>query len=417
MQKNNMGWSPQVVGDEFRKGIYTEDEVKGTFGRISSPLLDLPLQNSLVMKAGVGSVTFTRSTTATYIDRYSSLQTATIDEARFEKDGLLIEGSSTNISLYSEDYTHWTKNSIIAELDNTVVNPYGALGAIKISGNVIATEHYTGRPDSITSSSDTYTMSVFVKKGTQDTIKIASYALGGITVSKISMFTFSTGTATSTGAKVQKLANGWYRISLPIIDNNSGNTTITWRVYVNDGSQVDTYDDYTYVFGGQIEKLPFVSSYIPTTTSAVTRGADSCQVTYNNNVPLDNSIQSFVVEASILGYNGDNQDVFHTMPSVRRRMWFNTTLQYGNGQNIRSTDAAPNVIYDIVGIRNGSSDKLYKDGILSSSTITQTDTTGGPDTELWLGSQSGTNAFLFGHVKNFKIYDFALSSVEVNLLG
>jgi hypothetical protein len=68
-------------------------------GNINSPLLDMPLNNSLVMKAGVGSATFTRASTATYVDRYGVLKTAAIDVPRFESKGYLTEGSKTNLLL------------------------------------------------------------------------------------------------------------------------------------------------------------------------------------------------------------------------------------------------------------------------------------------------------------------------------
>ena len=81
------------------------DNIQGAIGNINLPLLDIPLKNSLALKQGVGSVVFTRATTGTFIDRYGVLQTAAIDEARFEKEGLLIEGASTNLLTYSQDFS------------------------------------------------------------------------------------------------------------------------------------------------------------------------------------------------------------------------------------------------------------------------------------------------------------------------
>ena len=78
-------------------------------GRINNPLVHIPLNNTLDMLCGKGTVTFTRASTATYIDRYGVLKSAAVDEARFEKKGLLREGASTNTLLQSEDFgTTWT---------------------------------------------------------------------------------------------------------------------------------------------------------------------------------------------------------------------------------------------------------------------------------------------------------------------
>lgn len=58
--------------------------------------------------------TFTRASTATYFDVNGVLQTAAVDEPRFDHDlvtgdalGILLEESRTNDVLYSGDTSHW----------------------------------------------------------------------------------------------------------------------------------------------------------------------------------------------------------------------------------------------------------------------------------------------------------------------
>jgi len=130
---NNMGWGLKSIADKFRKGIYTEDELSSVIGNINNPLLDMPLNNSLSMKQGVGEVTFTRDTIATYIDRYGILQYAAVDEPRFEKDGFLVEGESTNLCLQSEDFnTTWNWQNITPV---SKVAPDGSNNAYKLEEN------------------------------------------------------------------------------------------------------------------------------------------------------------------------------------------------------------------------------------------------------------------------------------------
>ena len=86
-----VGTSPLVARQDHihpsdTSKISTAD-IMMAIGNLNSPLLDMPLKNSLAMKAGVGSATFTRASTATYVDRYGVLKTASIDEPRFEKEG------------------------------------------------------------------------------------------------------------------------------------------------------------------------------------------------------------------------------------------------------------------------------------------------------------------------------------------
>ena len=78
-------------------------------GSTTNPLVDLKLQNQIDF-TGVGAVTFTRASTATYVDRYGVVQTAAVDEPRFEAEGLLMEGASTNLLLRSEEFDNaiWT---------------------------------------------------------------------------------------------------------------------------------------------------------------------------------------------------------------------------------------------------------------------------------------------------------------------
>ncbi|QIG61245.1 tail protein [Salmonella phage L6jm] len=58
-------------------------------------------------------VTFSRASTATYINKSGVLTVAEIDEPRFEKEGLLIEGQRTNYFLNSNSPALWNKTSSI----------------------------------------------------------------------------------------------------------------------------------------------------------------------------------------------------------------------------------------------------------------------------------------------------------------
>ncbi len=64
---------------------------------VPEPDFCLPLISNLDLERGFGDVSFSRSTTATYIDKSGVLRTAGVNEPRFEREGILIEGSSTNL--------------------------------------------------------------------------------------------------------------------------------------------------------------------------------------------------------------------------------------------------------------------------------------------------------------------------------
>ncbi|HGZ0808129.1 TPA: phage tail protein, partial [Escherichia coli] len=65
-------------------------------------------------------VKFKRASTATYINKSGVFSVAKIDEPRFEKEGLLIEGQRTNYFVKSNTPAEWTSTSNIDKTNNGV---------------------------------------------------------------------------------------------------------------------------------------------------------------------------------------------------------------------------------------------------------------------------------------------------------
>jgi len=78
--------------------------------KLDNPLLHI-LKKNKITETIVGSLTWTRSTTATFVDRYGVVQTAAIDVERQEAEGWFIEGPSTNLVVRSEEFDNasWLK--------------------------------------------------------------------------------------------------------------------------------------------------------------------------------------------------------------------------------------------------------------------------------------------------------------------
>ncbi|WP_227656717.1 hypothetical protein [Aeromonas caviae] len=97
--------------DEANRAKDEADKAAGIVAAAALPLPDVwaPLSDSLRMITGYGRdvlvgsdvvarmVNFSRNSTATYIGKDGQLKTAAANEPRFEKEGLLIEGQSTNL--------------------------------------------------------------------------------------------------------------------------------------------------------------------------------------------------------------------------------------------------------------------------------------------------------------------------------
>ena len=411
--QDNTNQDPTITNGYWRVNV-----PMGAFGRLSSPLLDLPLKNSLAMKAGVGSVTFTRSTTATYIDRYGVLQTAAIDEPRFEKDGLLIEGASTNLVLSSEVADNAIACSITADATEA---PDGSITADLITADGTDAQHYVQKIVTVADDSSTYTCSVFVKNGSSDYIRFSQHIIGGSTnVLNSTLFTFSTETATN-GAKVEKLDNGWYRLSQQITNNSLGNTSLYNRVYTEDWI-ANTSTNTIYVWGMQSEQLPFASSYIPTTTSAVTRSNDNNYATFKNNV--------MEKEGSLLIEINDFSDQLGNYHMLFKTDVNNFLYSYISASTGYVAAICP---YGAISVPSGSfnnggtliitwkagEQKAYIDGIqVCVNSTTQIAYPYVGNTKIYIGNRDSLYADTNTHqVKNFKIFDVCLTDTEAMLLG
>lgn len=246
-------------------------------------------------------VTFTRSSTATYVNQIGLIQSAAVNEPRFDYNpstlaarGLLIEESRTNLLTYSEDITQWSVAGG-SRSSNTAVSPDGQTTADTYTQSTGGDYLYHS---AAISSSTTYTLSVFLKAGTKTTARLW-YGTGGLGTYVFIDINISAGTigsvgsgggATAAAASIQAFGNGWYRVALT---GNLGANTVGYLVLGNDSTSGGVY-----IWGAQLEQGSFSTSYIPTQAATVTRSADVASV--NTLSPWYNSVEgSFFVEADV----------------------------------------------------------------------------------------------------------------------
>ena len=234
-------------------------------------------------------ITFTRASTATYVDEDGLIKTAGADEARFDHDpvtgeslGLLIEESRSNLLTRSQEFDDvaWGKNSC-SVLPNVEISPDGTLTADKIVENTTSSV-FKVLSRSVGTISGQYTLSVFLKAGE----RFRGYIqLLTATVNSALFFNLTTGTITGgLGINtITKYPNGWYRISTSsLYTSDTGNIYIVMQdnngvsSYVGDGSSG------MYVWGAQLEQGAFPTSYIPASGSTVTRQPDNASITGSN---------------------------------------------------------------------------------------------------------------------------------------
>jgi len=228
---------------------------------------------SIKPTSGAGDMTVVRATTATRVNSSNLIESVAINVPRLDYTlgscpSILVEPARTNVVLRSEEFDNasWSKINVTVTA-NATTSPSGALTADKFIPTAATGAHFifqTGLP------SNTYTFSVFAKAGGETIFSM--WLVGG---TKKAEFNLSTGTNTSNTAgvtaNIENYGDGWYRC----IMNFTATAGTDVRIYGRDGASFTGNGvDGIFLWGAQAEAASTVTSYIPTTTAAVTRNAD-----------------------------------------------------------------------------------------------------------------------------------------------
>ena len=168
-----------------------------------------------------------------------------------------------NLATYSEDFTNavWGKTNATVTA-NQIIAPDGTLTADKVEATTTGVTNTT-RNFTATSSSISY--SIYIKRGSSAThmnkFGIYNWATGLDVV--FCQLNLDTGVLSyyvgSTGASVEALPNGWYRIKIsPTSGISSGNLI---SIYWGASGGSETAGNYSYMWGGQLEVGSTATTY------------------------------------------------------------------------------------------------------------------------------------------------------------
>ena len=240
-------------------------------------------------------VKFKRASTATYINKSGQLKLAEVDEPRFERDGLLIEGQRTNYLRNSNKPDSWTVHSALNKTFGTdkqgfnyaTVTPtesiVGTTGGYTVHG-VVAADRFP------LASGECFTFSCRVKGAKARCRLRVSFIIGGTdTFSADSYLDLDTRIATVSGntslitAKAEQQGE-WTYYEATYTANTDIDTVNCAFYMTNKISNEPFYDDSTLTMTTpQIELGNTASSFI-VTTMPTTRASDVVTIPSANNL-------------------------------------------------------------------------------------------------------------------------------------
>ena len=232
---------------------------------------------------------FARGSTGTYFGPDGLLRTAGVDVLRHEwspstgeYQGALIEESRTNLLTQSSrfDQSPWVAVGVVGFTPASGQAPDGTTTAVLVIDNDNRSVHGTVyQAANVAANTDWYSASVFVKLGTANTVSLQIHCYdtepvpliygvaaawdGGGDDPNVTLISGSEATCEAVGG-------GWYRLT--VSGQNGGFSKV--RLAFNAALPL-TGKGTALFWGAQLEAGRAASSYIPTTSSPVTRSADS----------------------------------------------------------------------------------------------------------------------------------------------
>jgi hypothetical protein len=220
----------------------------------------------------------------TFVGSDGFIQRATTNVPRFDHDplsrrslGLLSEVERTNLLLRSEEFNvTWAVANVGISI-NTEIAPDGKLTADKVFENTANASHVIQQ--NVTTSAATHSFSCYAKASERAFVQLLCTTIANANA----FFDLTTGTVGTVGvaatASIQAVENGWYRCSIVFAATAASN--IFRLTLSTDGTTISYTGDGTsgiFLWGAQVEAASTPSTYIPTTSAAVTRTADSAVI-------------------------------------------------------------------------------------------------------------------------------------------
>ncbi|WP_378082015.1 hypothetical protein ACFU5E_09495 [Aeromonas bestiarum] len=407
------------------------------------PLPDVwaPLSDSLRLITGYGRevkvvddvvgryVTLARATAGWFFDKNGTLRQAAVNEPRFEMEGLLVEGPSTNLHKFSWFDGTNRADQVQYNLNYTAVADPGfsfTVGRFSRDATV-ATHTFVNR--GVAAAAGAYCACALVKDAgagssevwLRDQISNSNYSRVNLNFQTGQFVHAMGGNFTQCSGGAIKKDNGWWLLwatgTIP------ADATLQTQVYVkNSAAEAGSDAEAILCAFTQIEAASFPSSYIHTNGAAATRAADFCQVQTDRNIPNKGFTVSYQLNVPWLG---------KTAPNIAPRAF--SIIGGGAGSLIENSVYADGGF----GAFGGISGALARVNAFTSRSIVAcvvSDTglsayAGGLKAvgsqglnrpcgqTICLGGQiTGSTRHLYGHIRDFKIWHLEATDAQIKAL-
>ena len=324
--------------------------------------------------------------------------------------GLLIEEQRTNLLVHSDQFDNasWTKNTVgLASAPivtaNAAVAPDGTTSADKVVFVAPASGDFSELSQMATVSAGTYAGSFYVKADSAGDIgKIIAFR-------HVSGGAYLLVTLSSTWQRIQRaetqVANTFEIALRPAVGTSSGTVSVQ-------------------LWGAQLEAGAFATSYIPTTTAAVTRAADTASVTNLANIGYNALEGAVYSESTCFGTEtGKYLPVFRFGTSTDRIDAFYAELTgVGHATRVGGVSQAQATVPHGGASNRFRGSRAYKqsDSALAYNGNAAASMTGGTGllpsvSALYIGATEASLR-LNGHIRRLRYYARRLSNAELQAL-
>jgi len=281
------------------------------------------------------------------------------------------------------------------------------------------------------SASGVHTFSAFVKTGATNPLTFCALQFSQYTAASgtaTSYFNLASGTALTAGATIQNYGNGWYRIISAPYTIAAGDLAGSIRlIFAEADNDINwpasgALNLTLYAWGIQLEAGSIATSYIPTTTAAVTRNADVISVSGAVSGSIGQTEGTIYVEFNMqtLGVEGYAIRLvaasFDNSVHIRRSTANLVTLELrSGGSNVFSqTFSATGFVKAAIAYKSGDI-AAFVNGTQAGSTSTSAFTFGASFTSVNLGT-FGAAAFLNDRIRAAALYTTRLTNAELAAL-